>query len=102
MSHPARTFAAARELRTIAGSVPQTLENGSTMTAPPNPPAPTTPSNPQFKDRVTKMEKWATLGVDPYGQRTDGLAPIADARKLHKGVDVTPHDGAEPAKVAGR
>jgi lysyl-tRNA synthetase class 2 len=48
------------------------------------------------------MEKWTTLNVDPYGQRTDGLSPIAEARKLHKGVDVTPHDGAEVTKVAGR
>jgi lysyl-tRNA synthetase class 2 len=72
------------------------------MTAPPNPPAPSSPTNPQYKDRVAKMEKWVTLNVDPYGQRTDGLSPIPEARKLHKGVDVTPHDGAEPTKVAGR
>ncbi len=48
------------------------------------------------------MEKWQAMGVDPFGQRTDGLMPILAARQLHKGVDVTPHDGGEPAKVAGR
>ena len=60
------------------------------------------PENPQFKDRVARLEKWKALGVDPFGQRTDGLMPLATARALHKGVDVTPHDGGEPAKVAGR
>jgi lysyl-tRNA synthetase class 2 len=62
----------------------------------------TAPDNPQYRDRVARLEKWQNLNIDPYGQRTDGLIPISDARKLHKGVDVTPHDGGEPAKVAGR
>jgi lysyl-tRNA synthetase, class II len=60
------------------------------------------PENPQYKDRVLRLEKWKALGVDPFGQRTDGLARIESARALHKGVDITPHDGAESAKVAGR
>jgi lysyl-tRNA synthetase, class II len=58
--------------------------------------------NPQYKDRLARLEKWRALGVDPYGRRTDGLMPIGEARALHKGVDVTPHDGGEVAKVAGR
>jgi lysyl-tRNA synthetase, class II len=58
--------------------------------------------NPQFRDRMARVEKWRAAGVDPYGRRTDGLMPIGEARRLHKGVDVTPHDGGEPAKVAGR
>jgi lysyl-tRNA synthetase class 2 len=62
----------------------------------------TTPDNPQFKDRVARLEKWKGLGIDPYGQRTDGLVSIADARALHKGTDITAHDGESPAKVAGR
>ncbi len=60
------------------------------------------PDNPQYMDRFTRLEKWNALHIDPYGQRTDGLIPIEDARALHKGIDITPHDGAEPAKVAGR
>ena len=62
----------------------------------------TAPDNPQYKDRVAKLEKWQSLGVDPYGSRTDGLARIIDARNLHKGAESTPHDGTETVKVAGR
>ncbi len=62
----------------------------------------TAPDNPQFRDRMTRLEKWQAAGVDPYGQRVDGLLAIGDARGLHKGADVTPHDGGELAKVAGR
>ncbi|HUO09044.1 MAG TPA: lysine--tRNA ligase [Phycisphaerae bacterium] len=62
----------------------------------------TAPDNPQYKDRVAKLEKWKALGIDPYGQRTDDIVPIVKARALHKGTEVTPHDGAEMARVAGR
>ena len=65
-------------------------------------PSPPAPDNPQYMDRVTRLEKWNALGIDPYGQRTEGLVSIEEARGLHKGVEITPHDGAEPAKVAGR
>ncbi|HVX85099.1 MAG TPA: lysine--tRNA ligase [Phycisphaerae bacterium] len=61
-----------------------------------------TPDNPQFKDRLARLQKWKAAGIDPYGQRTDDLIPIESARALHKGVDATPHDGEAPAKVAGR
>ncbi len=60
------------------------------------------PDNPQYRDRMTRLEKWNALGVDPYGQRTDGLMVAAEARKLHEGIEVTPHDGGAVAKVAGR
>ena len=60
------------------------------------------PDNPQYQDRLTRLERWKSLGVDPFGQRTDGLQTIASARALHHGIDATPHDGAESAKVAGR
>lgn len=62
----------------------------------------TTPDNPQYNDRVARLKKWQAAGIDPYGQRTDGLVPISAARALHKGADITPHDGADAAKVAGR
>ena len=66
------------------------------------PAAPGGPENPQYRDRVARLEKWRAAGVEPYGGRVDGLATAAEARGLHKGVDVTPHDGGERAKVAGR
>ncbi len=56
--------------------------------------------HPQFTERHNRLEKWRALGVDPFGQRCDGLMSAADARALH--VDGTPHEGAENAKVAGR
>jgi lysyl-tRNA synthetase, class II len=60
------------------------------------------PDNPQYHDRLARLEKWQALGVDPFGQRTDGIVPISAARALHKGAEVTPHDGADVVKVAGR
>src|SRR4051812_25901058 len=60
------------------------------------------PDNPQYHDRVTRMQKWQAAGIDPFGGRIDELMRTAAARALHKGVDATPHDGGEPAKVAGR
>jgi lysyl-tRNA synthetase class 2 len=60
------------------------------------------PDNPQYMDRFTRLEKWNALNVDPYGQRTDGLSPIEEARALHKGPEVTPHEGVDVVKVAGR
>lgn len=56
--------------------------------------------HPQFQERHNRLDKWRRLGVDPYGQRCDGLLLAADARKLHG--EGTPHDGAQSAKVAGR
>ena len=56
--------------------------------------------NPQFKDRQLRLEKWRTAGIDPFGQRVDGLISIAGARSLH--TTETPHDGGPQAKIAGR
>ena len=61
----------------------------------------TAPDNPQYRDRAARLDKWIALGVDPYGQRTDGLLSCAAARALHMGAEQT-HDGTHPAKVAGR
>ncbi|MCL2640976.1 MAG: lysine--tRNA ligase [Phycisphaerales bacterium] len=62
----------------------------------------TSSDNPQYKDRLAKLQKWAAMGIDPYGQRTDGIIPTLQARALHNGPSVTPHDGQDSAKVAGR
>ncbi len=56
--------------------------------------------NPQFKDRQLRLEKWRAAGVDPFGQRVDGLISTAGARALH--TPETPHDGGPQAKIAGR
>ncbi len=56
--------------------------------------------HPQFKERHNRLEKWRLSGVDPFGQRCDGLWSTADARTLH--THETPHEGTQVAKVAGR
>jgi lysyl-tRNA synthetase, class II len=56
--------------------------------------------NPQFKDRLARLEKWKAAGVDPFGGRIDGLKTSQEARDLH--TPDTPHDGGPTAKVAGR
>ncbi|MGC9260345.1 MAG: lysine--tRNA ligase [Phycisphaerae bacterium] len=56
--------------------------------------------NPEFKFRLTRLEKWRAMGVDPFGSRIDGLSSAAAVRKLH--TSETPHDGGPEAKVAGR
>ncbi len=56
--------------------------------------------NPEFKFRLTRLEKWRAMGVDPFGSRVDGLISTATARTLH--TSETPHDGGPEAKVAGR
>ena len=56
--------------------------------------------NPQYRDRLARLEKWRQAGVDPYGRRLDGLISAAAARGLHTAE--TPHDGGPQARVAGR
>ena len=56
--------------------------------------------NPQYQDRLARLEKWRALGVDPFGQRTDDLISTADVRALR--TPETPHEGTATAKVAGR
>jgi lysyl-tRNA synthetase class 2 len=57
--------------------------------------------NQQYKDRLAKIEKWRALGVDPYGQRVDGIVDTQAARALHKGA-AGPAEGVDRARVAGR
>ena len=59
------------------------------------------PENPQYKDRVARLEKWRALGVNPFGERIDGILSTAEARKLHGGP-TAPAEGVTRAKVAGR
>ena len=52
--------------------------------------------------RLAKLKQIEALGLDPWGQRFDGHAPIADVRRL----PAAPFDDANPAgarvRVAGR
>ncbi len=52
-------------------------------------------------DRRAKLEKLRLIHVDPFGQRTADLMPIADARAKHK-PETDGHDGGAVVKVAGR
>ena len=56
--------------------------------------------NPEFKFRLTRLEKWRAAGADPFGTRIEALMSAAAARSLHTAE--TPHDGGPSAKVAGR
>lgn len=56
--------------------------------------------NPQFEDRLARLEKWKAAGVDPFGNRIDNLISINESRNLHR--PDTPHAGGPSARVAGR
>ena len=60
------------------------------------------PDNPQYRDRLAKLDKWRALGVDPYGQRVDGIIPLSEARAMYRGAAETPAEGIDRARVAGR
>ena len=52
------------------------------------------------RDRREKLQKLRDLGIDPYGARTQGIAPLADVRALHK-PDFG-QDGGPLVTVSGR
>lgn len=52
------------------------------------------------QERRAKMQKLRDLGVDPFGQRTDDLVPLAQVRQLYK--PEMGHDGGPLVKTAGR
>ncbi|MGC4032470.1 MAG: lysine--tRNA ligase [Tepidisphaeraceae bacterium] len=52
------------------------------------------------QERRAKLNKLRELGVNPFGERTEGLRPLADVKALY-----TPdmgHDGGPTVKVSGR
>ncbi|MBA3273926.1 MAG: hypothetical protein H0T11_08670, partial [Chthoniobacterales bacterium] len=52
------------------------------------------------QERRQKLQKLRDLGVDPYGQRTEGITPLASIKSQY-----TPemgHDGGPVVKAAGR
>src|SRR5881398_2356911 len=52
------------------------------------------------QERRQKLEKLRGLGVDPYGQRTEGIKPLAEIRAMHR--PEMGHDGGPVVKAAGR
>jgi lysyl-tRNA synthetase class 2 len=55
------------------------------------------------KARRDKLEKLESLGVDPWGRRYDGVAPIADVRAAGASLDPSPDfTGGPTVRVAGR
>jgi lysyl-tRNA synthetase, class II len=52
------------------------------------------------QERRAKLLKLRELGVDPYGQRTAGLTPLAEAKAAYK--PEMGHDAGPEMKVAGR
>jgi lysyl-tRNA synthetase class 2 len=52
------------------------------------------------QERREKLKRLRELGFDPYGQRTEGVMPLADIRSLHK--PEFGQDGGPLVKAAGR
>jgi lysyl-tRNA synthetase, class II len=52
------------------------------------------------QERRAKLQKLRDLGLDPFGQRTAGLAPLADVKALYK--PEMGHDAGPVVKAAGR
>jgi len=52
------------------------------------------------QERRQKLQKLRGLGVDPYGQRTEGIRPLAEIKTSYK--PEMGHDGGPVVKGAGR
>src|SRR4051812_49907501 len=52
------------------------------------------------RERREKREKLRALGIDPYGERTENVQPLADVRALHR-PDFG-QDGGPVVTVSGR
>src|SRR5690349_4333368 len=57
-------------------------------------------TNPYEAERRQKLHKLRELGVDPYGQCTDGITPLASIKSSYK--PEMGHDGGPTVKAAGR
>src|SRR5688572_26051069 len=56
--------------------------------------------NPYEQERRDKLQRLRELGVDPYGQRTPDVRPLADVKREHK--PEMGQDGGPEVTVAGR
>src|SRR4029079_395239 len=59
-----------------------------------------TPTSTYEQERREKLQRLRALGVDPYGQRTAGIAPLS-AVKASYGPEMG-HDAGPVVKAAGR
>ncbi|HZZ44964.1 MAG TPA: lysine--tRNA ligase [Tepidisphaeraceae bacterium] len=59
-----------------------------------------TATNSYEQERRQKLEKLRELGVNPYGQRTEGIAPLAGVKGSYTAE--MGHDAGPVVKVAGR
>src|SRR5688572_19839075 len=57
-------------------------------------------NNPYEQERRDKLQRLRDLGVDPYGQRTANVRPLAEAKGLYHSE--MGHDGGPEVTVAGR
>jgi lysyl-tRNA synthetase class 2 len=58
------------------------------------------PANTYEQERRQKLQKLRDLGVDPFGQRTEGVSPLAEVKAQHK--PEMGQDGGPTVTVAGR
>jgi lysyl-tRNA synthetase class 2 len=58
------------------------------------------PANTYEQERRQKLQKLRDLGVDPFGQRTEGVSPLAEVKTQHK--PEMGQDGGPTVTVAGR
>lgn len=58
------------------------------------------PTSNYEQDRRQKLARLREMGIDPYGQRVEGLQSLAAARALYK--PEMGHDGGPAVKIAGR
>lgn len=57
-------------------------------------------ANTYEQERRAKLQKLRELGVDPYGQATAGIAPLAETKAVYR--PEMGHDGGPSVKIAGR
>ncbi|MEO6436647.1 MAG: OB-fold nucleic acid binding domain-containing protein, partial [Tepidisphaeraceae bacterium] len=64
------------------------------------PPEMPQPVNEYEQERREKLEKLRALGIDPFGQRTEGITPLGEIKSQHK--PEMGQDGGPTFKAAGR
>src|SRR5207237_7966348 len=58
------------------------------------------PTSTYEQERREKLQRLRALGVDPFGQRTAGIAPLADIKASYR--PEMGHDAGPVVKAAGR
>lgn len=58
------------------------------------------PTNSYEQERRQKLQKLRDAGIDPYGQRTEGIKPLAEIKALY--APEMGHDAGPVIKAAGR